>query len=138
MTNKYSFQDTGVTHILYQEQMEQFDLSMEALKEFAFALRNGDLGAIKSMFTQLTLQQKKGLLAVELDYSVLDNPFEWGTPRQTATAMAQHFAHEHIFNYLNQPLSAPTLFKNTLVLFPPDAIFPFEEQKDEPQFNMRK
>ncbi len=145
MTNKYSFQDTGVTHILYQEQMQQFDLSIAALQEFAIAVQNGALDKIQSMFAILTEQQRKGLLTIELDYSALIDPFAWGIPRQTAIKHAQDFEHKGIAQFLTQTRidsiisqmsSVSTLFNNNRIPFHPDVAFSFAEQ-DESTFNIK-
>ena len=113
MTNKYSFQDTGETHILYQEQMEQFDLSITALQEFAIAVQNGNLNTIESMFATLTDQQRKGLLTIKLDYSALIDSFAWGIPRQTAIQHAQGFEHKNIAQFLTSAI--PKLIEKAML-----------------------
>lgn len=101
MTNKYSFQDTGEKHILYQEDMEKFDLSFSALQTFIRAIESGDLIQIKSIFDTVTTKQKKGLLTLELDYSVLIDLVTWGVPKATGVNLAQYFKHSDVETFLN-------------------------------------
>lgn len=148
MTNKYSFQDTGSKHIVYQEQMEQFDLSFRALQEFAFAVRDNELSTLQSMFGILTPQQREGLLTIELDYSVLADPFDWAIPSQIAVRHAQNFKHNNVAQFLIdakfdltisqiKSASASTPFKSSFVLFPPDITFHADDQ-GETGLNMKQ
>ncbi|EHL32360.1 hypothetical protein [Legionella drancourtii] len=102
MINQYSFQDTGETHILYQEDMEEFDLSFAALQTFIVAIEKGDLTQIESMFQETSTKQKKGLLTLELDYSALIDPMAWGIPAVTGEKLAQYYKHNDVEKFLAQ------------------------------------
>jgi hypothetical protein len=112
MKNKYSFQDTGENHILYQEDMEKFDLSFSALQTYILAIKSGDLTQIKSMFHEATPKQKKGLLTLELDCSVLIDLFSWGVPKTNGVKLAQYFKHSDVENFLAQSIFSLTCNKS--------------------------
>lgn len=141
LLNKYNFLDTGNSHILYQQEMEEFDLSFSALQKFAKAIKNGDLAQIKTMFQEVSPLQRKGLLKIELDYAVLDDLFEWGHPRTTAVNLAKHFHHTELEAYFSR-FESLSVFHSYATLFAyADTSFSFEktEQKkteEQPSLNL--
>jgi hypothetical protein len=112
MTNQYSFKDTGETHILYQKDMEKFDLSFSALQAFIVAIERGDLTQIESMFQETTTKQKKGLLTLKLDYSALIDPMAWGIPTATGEKLAQYYNHLNVVIFLAQTIFSLNNNKN--------------------------
>ncbi len=85
----------------YAKVMEQFDLSDEAIKEFAKALKQGDLNSIKKLFGDLSKQQKSGLLRLYIDYNVIENTELNNQPRGFALDLAKKFQHNEVSEYLS-------------------------------------
>jgi len=106
MQNRYKFiggYDLVGRMFVYEEQMQRFNLSSAAIRDFATAIKKGDLERLTNQFQELEEQQKTGLLNLYIDYNDL-----WGNYFNIHAAigypidLAKYFGHEHIANFIEE------------------------------------
>jgi len=117
MQNRYRFiggRDLDGRMFVYEKEMNTYDLSSQAIRDFAYAIREGRLDSIKNEFTQLTNKQKLGLLNLMIDYNDLGGNFlNLSAPYGYPIDLANRFGFKDIAQYLsNQKETLDNSYEN--------------------------
>lgn len=104
MKNKYEYiggADLNGRMFAYESEMKKNNLSSKAIKDFAIAIKNGNLNALVDEFKELSKQQKSGLLNLFIDYNdLLGNGMDLSARLGYPIKLAEKFKHKHIVEFL--------------------------------------
>lgn len=112
MQNRYKFMggnDFNGRMFVYATEMKEHDLSSAAIRDFAKAIKDGDLDSIKHLFKELNDNQKTGLLNLYIDYNDM-----WGgflnlhAPMGYPSDLAKNFGHENILAFIEEEITKLT------------------------------